>query len=113
MRSTLTAAVAVLALAFSTGTAFAGTNVPPDQVDAANHALTMRSLARLRQQVDVQVARIASPPRTAPATTARLVPTDRGFSWADGAVGAGVTAALLLAAAGVQSARRRPITTAR
>jgi hypothetical protein len=37
---------------------------------------------------------------------------DDGFKWADGALGAGVTAALLLGAAGLASVRRAPTTRA-
>jgi hypothetical protein len=82
------------------------------RIDAANHAATMRSLALLEQQLDAEAARIASPAKTAPTTTARIVASDTGFDWVDGAIGAGLTAAVLLAAGGVESARRRPSTTA-
>ncbi len=108
MRFTVSTALVVAALlALSAGTANADT---PDRIDAANRATTMHSLAVLHQQLDAQAARIASPHHSAPATTARIA--DQGFNWVDGTIGAGLTAALLLTAAGVTSARHRPSTTA-
>jgi hypothetical protein len=110
MRFTLRTALVVAALlALSAGTAFAD---PADRVDAANHARAMHSLAVLHQQLDAQAERIAAPHRSAPATTARVAATDQGFNWVDGAIGAGLTAALVLAAAAVTSARHRSSTTA-
>jgi hypothetical protein len=102
-----TVVVATAALALSPSTAPASTH-PPARVDAANHAGTMRSLARLHHQLDVQAARIAAPARTAPPATTRIVHSDEGFSWVDGAIGAGATAALLLAAGAVVASRPSP-----
>jgi hypothetical protein len=110
MRFTLTTAIAAAALLSSgAGTALASTNDgPPNRIDALNHAATMRSLALLHEQLEAQGNRISARPKTAPATTARIVAAGDGFRWVDGAIGAGVTAAALLTVAGVDSARRRP-----
>jgi hypothetical protein len=111
----LTTSVIVASLAaFSPATALASTDDgPPNRIDALNHAATMRSLALLHQQLAEQTERISAPAKTAPATTARLVAADDGFHWVDGAVGAGLTATVLIAVAGANSARRRPATLAR
>jgi len=44
---------------------------------------------------------------------ARAPLADGGFDWADAGIGAGLSAALLLGAAGVAAIRRPPMTTAR
>jgi hypothetical protein len=109
----LTTSVVVASLvAVSPAAAFASTDGPPNRIDAANHAATMHSLAVLHEQLEARAERIAAPPKTAAPTTARIVATDSGFSWVDGAIGAGLTAAALLAAGGLQSARRHPSTPA-
>jgi hypothetical protein len=114
MRFTLTTSAVVAALALSPGAALANTDDPPNRVDADNHATTMHSLAVLHEQLEARAERIASPVKTAPTTTARIVATDSGFDWVDGAIGAGLAATvLLLAAGGVESARRHPTTTTR
>jgi hypothetical protein len=111
MRFTLTTATVVAALALSPGTALANTD-PPGLIDALDHARTMRSLALLRQHLDEQAAKNARPVRTLAPATVRLVRADDGFDWVDGALGAGVTAALVAAAAGAATARHRSSTTA-
>ena len=113
MHFKLTTSVVVASLvAFSPATALASPDGPPTRIDALNHAATMRSLALLHEQLDAQAERIAAPHKAAPTTTARIVATEEGFSWADGAIGGSLTAAVLLAAAGARSARRHPSTTA-
>ena len=114
MHVKLTTSVVVASLAaVSPATALASTDDgPPNRIDALNHAATMRSLALLHEQLSEQAERISAPAKTAPATTARLVATDDGFRWVDGAVGAGLTAAVLIAVAGADCARRRPSMTA-
>ena len=98
--------VAGTLLTLSPGSAIAGTDDVPNRVDAINHANTMRSLARLHEQLAEQTERNAAPVKVAPPSTVRIVRDETGFSWVDGAVGGGLTAAVLLAAAGAQTARR-------
>ena len=113
MHFKLTTSVVVASLvAFSPATALANTDGPPNRIDALNHAATMHSLAVLHEQLQARAERIAAPPKTVAATTTRLVATDSGFDWADGAIGAGLAAAVLLTAGGLQSVRRHPSTTA-
>ncbi|MDA0164059.1 hypothetical protein OM076_27550 [Solirubrobacter ginsenosidimutans] len=113
MHFKLTTSVLVASLvAVSPAAALASTDGPPNRIDAASHARTMHSLAVLHEQLDARAEAIAAPAKTAPATTTRIVTVSEGFSWVDGAIGAGVTAAVLLAAAGAQAARRLPSTTA-
>ncbi len=117
MRSTLITAVLALALlALSAGPAAARPDVSSNRIDAANHATAMRSLASFKQQIAADLERVTSPAPTAAARTVRIVRvpvTDNGFNWLDGAIGAGLTAALLLTGAGLASARRHPSATTR
>jgi hypothetical protein len=76
-----------------------------NRADALHHEATMRSLAARRRRESEGVGRtVASPGTIVPA--ARTQVAGDGFSWADGAIGAGLAAALLLGAAGVASVRR-------
>jgi hypothetical protein len=133
MRATVTTVSAVALLAASAGSAsafpvdppLAGTTSPPrhvvtaraphgphvsaSRIDAANHALVVSRLSRLDG-----VASTGAP--MAQAGTAPIVRVTRvtgGFDWGDAGIGAGLTAALLLSAAGVASLRRTPTITAR
>ncbi len=101
MRSTFitTTAVTVALLGVGTAPAMAHPRLSEAQIDAANHANTMRLLA-IKHQRDEQTA----PPQTA--SVVRVPVASDGFDWVDGAIGAGLTATVLLAAAGMGSARR-------
>jgi hypothetical protein len=67
-------------------------DTPSNRTDALRHAAAMRAVARHRRELEGAVMTVASP-------------GDAGFSLADGAIGAGVTAALLLGAASVRRPR--------
>ena len=103
MRFTLTTAVTVALLGLGATPAVAHPGLAPAQVDAANHANTMRLLA-VKHQRDADAVG-SMPPQAA--RVVRVPVAANGFDWVDGAIGAGVTAALLLGAAGAGSARRR------
>jgi len=107
-RTLITTAVTVALFGLGAAPAMARPGLSPAQVDAANRANTMRVLA-IKHQRDADVVRSA-PPQTA--RVVRVPVAANGFDWADGAIGAGVTAALLLGAAGVASARRHSTMTA-
>jgi hypothetical protein len=134
MRATLTTVSAVALLAAGAGSAaarpaempLAGTTSPPrqvdtaraprgphlsaSQIDAANHALAIRSLHRL----DRGAATVAPPAQPAAVPIVRVTRVvGGGFDWGDAGIGAGLTAVLLLGAAGVASVRRTPTITAR
>jgi hypothetical protein len=134
MRATLTTVSAVALLAAGAGSAAArpadtpmtgttsttqpvvtaaaprGPHTSASRLDAANHALAIRRLNRLDG-----VASTKAPP--AQQAAAPIVHVTRlaggGFDWADAGIGAGLTAVLLLGAAGVASVRRTPTITAR
>ena len=84
---------------------------PPIRVEAAGHAATMRSLARQRAH-DGRLVSASSAPAPAPTPAVRVRRLPGGFDWADAGIGAGLTGALLLSAAGVASVRRHPTMTA-
>jgi hypothetical protein len=114
MRSRTTAILAVALFSLGAGPAAAHPEALANRVDADNHAAAMRSLARFHEQIEADAARVASVAPAAPARTVSIVRapvSGDGFDWTDGAIGAGVTAALLLAGAGAASARRRPSST--
>jgi len=107
MRTMLTSSiVAVGLLAGGAGPALAGQADPSRVSDALRHAAAMRSVAAHELAADgparVQIVRVTKTPAA-----------DDGYSWADGAIGGGLTAALLLGAAGVAAGRRHPRVTAR
>jgi hypothetical protein len=114
MRSTRTTAILTVALfALGAGPAAAHPEALSNRIDAENHATAMRSLALFHQQIEADLSPVTSPAK--PTQTVRVVRAtvaDDGFDWTDGAIGAGLTAALLLAGAGVASARRHPSATA-
>jgi hypothetical protein len=102
MRSTVITTAATIALfSLSAGPAAARTDFTPEQVDAANHATAMRELVIQHQR---EADTVSAPPQTA--RIVRVPVADTDFDWADGAIGAGLTAALLLGVAGVGTARR-------
>jgi hypothetical protein len=87
----------------------AGTTSTSPQVVAAEHALAMRSQGHGQHQHGSDLSIVPSSAQTAPVASARVSHTaDGGFDWVDAGIGAGVSAALLLGAAGVASVRRRP-----
>jgi hypothetical protein len=109
MRSRTTAILTVALISLGAGPAAAQPQASPKRIEAENHAAAMRSVARFRQQIDAGTARVASPAPSAPPRTVTVVRAPvagDGFDWTDGAIGAGLTAALLLTGAGVASARR-------
>jgi hypothetical protein len=107
MRSTLITIFTVALLAAGAGSAAARPDMSSNRIDAANHAASMRALAR-----HDQVEAVASPP--APAPIVRVAPvTDGGFNWIDAGIGAGLAAALMLVAAGVSAGRRHSTMTVR
>ena len=83
----------------------AGQGEPSRVSDALRHAAAMRSVAAHELAADgparVQIVRVTKTPAA-----------DDGYNWADGAIGAGLTAVLLLGAAGVAAGRRHPKVTA-
>jgi hypothetical protein len=134
MRATLTTVSAVALLAAGAGSAaarpadtpLAGTTSPPPQVvaahaprgphmsagriDAAEHALAIRRLNRLNGVPSTG----ASPVQPAAVPIVRVTRVvGGGFDWGDAGIGAGLTAVLLLGAAGVASVRRTPTIMAR
>jgi hypothetical protein len=109
MRSPLTPILVVALLAAGAAPAAARPE-PPNRVDAANHAATMRSLARQRPR-DGQLVSASPAGAPAPAPTVRVMHLRGGFDWVDAGIGAGLTGALLLGAAGVASVRRHPTMT--
>lgn len=128
MRATLTTVSAVALLAAGAGSAAArpadtpltgtmsttqqvvtaaaprGPHTSASRLDAANHALAIRRLSRLDG-----VASTEAPP--AQQAAAPIVHVTRlaggGFDWADAGIGASLSAALLLAAAGASAMRRQ------
>jgi hypothetical protein len=109
MRSIRTTAVTAALLAVGASPALAHDSAK--RIEAVNHATAMRSIARFHQQIAADLAPATSSVR--PTQTVRIVrapAADDGFDWADGAIGAGLAAALLLAGTGVASVRRHPST---
>jgi hypothetical protein len=134
MRATLTTVSAVALLAAGAGSAaarpadtpLAATTSPPQRVvsarapggphvsagriDAANHALAIQRLNRLSGVGSTG----ASPAQPAAVPIVRVTRVaSGGFDWTDAGIGAGLTAVLLLGAAGVASVRRNPTIVAR
>jgi len=86
----------------------AGTTSTPGQIAAADHALAMRTQGVEQHRHGSDLSTVTSSSRPAPAAIVRVSRTaDGGFDWVDAGIGAGLTAALLLGAAGVASVRRR------
>ena len=127
MRSTFVTSIAAVAvLAAGAAPAAARPQVPPSRIEAANRVPAVRSQALqggLHSETTAgfpgertqdpralanssSLAGTTAPPR--PVVTARARVADAGFDWVDAGIGAGLSAALLLGAAGVASARRRP-----
>ena len=104
MRATLITISVVALLAVSAGPASARPNPVTGAGDAALHAQTMRILGRHYQHLAALDASRA--PAPAPIVHVTRV-ADGGFDWADAGIGAGLAAALLLAAAGVSTLRRQ------
>jgi hypothetical protein len=104
MRATLSTVATVGLLAAGTGTAVARPDVQTARDDAALHAQAVR--AQGAHLAAVASATQHRPPATVQFTRSPL--PDGGFDWADAGIGAGLTAALLLSAAGVSIARRQP-----
>jgi len=115
MRSTLTtiSVVALLATVASSAAARpADTPLGHSQVTSRQAARTSLPSVGLQHRYLGSDARlVASPIASTPVPTVHVATTriaDGGVNWADVGIGAGLTAALLLAAAGVWTARREP-----
>jgi hypothetical protein len=109
-RTALTSSiVAVALLAGGAGTAVASSEAPTGRADALRHGATMLSLARHHRAPSTVIPAV-EPTSVSFVRDAGAQVADDGFSWADGAIGAGVTVALLLSAAGLASSVRRPPT---
>jgi hypothetical protein len=104
MRSTFITSTAVTVALFGIGAApaMAHPRLSEAQVDAANHAATMLLLAAKHERDAESV--VPAPPQIA--RVVRVPVARDGFDWVDGSIGAGLTGALLLGAAGLGSARR-------
>ena len=115
MRATLTTLTAAALLAAGAGSAAARpADLPVAHSDAARHAQAVRTQPVNHLGGDRPT--VASPAQPAPAPIVRVARAplaDGGFDWADAGIGAGLSAALLLGAAGVAVIRRPPMTTAR
>jgi hypothetical protein len=117
MRATLStvAVVALLAAGAGAGGASARTDTATGRADAARRAAAMRAqgLHDARRPAaqslhDERLAAVASSREPSPAPSVRVTRVaDGGFDWADAGIGAGLTAALLLSAAGVSTLRRQ------
>jgi hypothetical protein len=117
MCATLTTVSAVALLAAGAGSAAAR---PADMLlhrsDAARHVQAIGTQPVNYRHLGGDRPTVASPTQRAPAPIVRVTRAplaDGGFDWADAAIGAGLTAALLLGAAGVAAIRRPPSATAR
>jgi hypothetical protein len=113
MRATLTT-ISVAALLATAGPASARpADVPPSHsAGAPRYAAAMRTQAArgpARQSLrNEQLAAVAASRRPAPAPSVRVTRVvGGGFDWADAGIGAGLTAAVLLTAAGLSTLRRQ------
>jgi hypothetical protein len=108
MRFTRTTTVLTAAL-LAAGASPALAQESAKRIEAENHQAAMRSIGRFQQQIAADLAPQTSPAKaTQTVRVVRSTVADDGFDWADGAIGAGLAAALLLAGTGLASARRHP-----
>ena len=99
------ATVSVVAvLATGAGPAFAHTDTPSGRPGVAAHTTVMPSQS-VRDEQNAAVAASREPLPQASVRVTRVA--GGGFDWTDAAIGAGLTAALLLSGAGLSSLRRQ------
>ena len=115
MRATLTTICAAALLAAGAGSAAARpADMPVHRSDAARHAQALRTQSVNYHHLGGDRPTVASPAQPAPAPIVRVIrAADGGFDWADAGIGAGLSAALLLSAAGVSALRRQHALTTR
>jgi hypothetical protein len=109
MRSTLTTITVVAALAASAGTAAARPADLPIGSSTPRHSVATPTPGQQHRYLGSYLQAVPSSPEPGPAPVVRVAATpstDAGIDWADIGIGAGLAAALLLAAAGVSASRR-------
>jgi hypothetical protein len=93
--------------ATATARAPRGSDMSPNQIDARDHGAAVRSINL--HQLARDTSTVTPPGQPAPVAVVRVTRVPGGgFDWLDASIGAGLTAALLLGATGLASARRRP-----